>query len=251
MKIDQETLAVLNRCTVSPLVVMLPPGQLDRKLYEKVNKVLIAAGGKWNRSTKAHVFTEDAAGVIEQALLTGEIGNPKQELGVFYTPDRLAFRAAEALQIEPGQMTVLEPSAGVGALAKAARGFGSAPICWDILEKHVNELRADGFTAAQGDFLKFEPKGPLFDRIIMNPPFGKTADALHFLHAVRFLKPGGRIVAIMSAAVMFRATHGYRTIRDMVALADGSIEPLPANSFKESGTSVNAALVVYDKPMEG
>jgi hypothetical protein len=37
----------------------------------------------------------------------------------------------------------------------------------------------------------------------------------------------------------------------MVTLAGGSIEPLPAKSFKESGTGVNTALVVYDKPEEG
>lgn len=259
MKIDQETLAILDRCTTSPCVVVLPEGQLPRELYVKVDKVLRAAGGKWNKRTKAHEFTEDATSVVEQALLTGEIGNPKQELGVFYTPPELARKAASMLRLDRTGLSVLEPSAGMGALAIAAdeadphdRPTGSRLDidCMDILPKHVEALKRRGFAAICADFLKediVDEYAP-YDRIIMNPPFAKQDDARHFLHALRFLKPGGRIVAIMSAAVTFRATQGYRMIRDMVALAGGSIEPLPPGSFKESGTMVNTALVIYDKP---
>lgn len=119
MKIDQETLAVLDRCTTAPCVVVLPEGQLPRELYAKVDKVLRAAGGKWDRRTKSHVFQEDATSVIEQALLTGEVGNPKQELGIFYTPRDLAVKAARLLDLRWSGITVLEPSAGMGALAIA------------------------------------------------------------------------------------------------------------------------------------
>ena len=255
MKIDAETLAVFDRCTTSPCVVVLPEGQLDRKLYEKVNKVLTAAGGKWSRSAKAHVFTEDATDVIEQALLTGEISSQKQELGVFYTPPALARRAAQALRLDRPGLSVLEPSAGMGALAIAARGeaagVGEPDVdCFDVLAKHVTELARLGFTAAQVDFLKAESEDGFqrYDRIIMNPPFARQADARHFLHAVKFLRPGGRMVAIMSAAVTFRETPAYRQVRKMVSDAGGSIEMLPAGSFKESGTGVNTALVIYDKP---
>lgn len=258
MKIDQETLAVLDRCTTSPCVVVLPPGQLERDLYVKVDKVLRAAGGKWNKRTKAHEFTEDATSVIEQALLTGEIGNPKQELGVFYTPTELSRKAAQALRLDHTGITVLEPSAGMGALAIAARDEAQADdercswaeiTCLDILPKHVVELRALGFHAECADFLDEDPE-PIgfYDRIIMNPPFAKHADARHFIHAMGFLKPGGRMVAIMSAALTFRTTSLYTLIRNEVERTGGSIEVLPAGSFKESGTMVNTALVVYDKP---
>lgn len=260
MKIDQETLAVLDRCTTSPCVVVLPEGQLPREMYVKVDKILRAAGGKWNKRTKAHEFTEDATSVIEQALLTGEIGNPKQELGVFYTPPELARKAAQALRLDHTGITVLEPSAGMGALAIAAREAGEADpescsfaniTCLDILPKHVVALRGLRFHAQCADFLDEDPADwEPFDRIIMNPPFAKQADAQHFLHALRFLKPGGRIVAIMSAAVTFRETVGYHKIRQLIA--DGGmgcqIIPLPPGSFKESGTMVNTALVIYDKP---
>lgn len=248
MKIDQETLAVFDRCIIAADTVKLPLGQLERPLYMKVNKVLAAAGGKWSRKAQAHVFDADVVDILEQAMLTGEIGNPKQELGVFYTPPELAFKAAQALRIDPAVTTVLEPSAGMGGLALACREAGSSPICFDILKRHVDALRNLGFTAAQIDFLKLEPVGVLYDRIIMNPPFAKQDDARHFLHAIRFLKPGGRIVAIMSVAVTFRMSRPYSLIRALVADNGGSIEPLPSESFKESGTMVNTALVIYDKP---
>lgn len=245
MKIDQETLAVLDRCTTSPCVVVLPE-QLPRELYVKVDKVLKAAGGKWNRKTRAHVFTEDATSVIEQALLTGEIGNPKQELGVFYTPLLLARKAAGLLRLDRPGLSVLEPSAGIGALAMAARGAGAGDVtCLDVLPKHVATCKELGFYAAEGDFMRWGEPAPTYDRVLMNPPFAQQADAAHFHRALQWLKPGGRIVAIMGAGVTFRETMLYRGIR---ALPDISIEPLPANSFKESGTGVNTALVVYDKP---
>jgi hypothetical protein len=42
--------------------VYLPPGNLDRKTYEAVNKALTAIGGKWTGGkVKAHVFPRDVS----------------------------------------------------------------------------------------------------------------------------------------------------------------------------------------------
>jgi len=256
LQIDQETLAILSECTLAPACVVMPPRQLDRKLYEKVDKVLRAAGGKWNKKTRSHHFEEDATEIIDQAILTGTIGNAKQELGIFYTPPALAKRAAQHLKLDHSGMSILEPSAGMGALAIAARDEAQADdercswaniACFDIVQRHVAALQELGFAATCADFMKVEAE-PGFDRIIMNPPFAKQQDAAHFLHAWGFLKPGGRIVAIMSAAVMFRQTPLYQHVRQMIE-GCGEIVPLPAGSFKESGTGVNAVLVIYDKPL--
>jgi hypothetical protein len=46
---DQEVLDVLRAMTCEGDLAVLNSGQLERKLYEKVNKVLAALGGKWNR----------------------------------------------------------------------------------------------------------------------------------------------------------------------------------------------------------
>jgi type I restriction-modification system DNA methylase subunit len=253
VKIDQETIETLARATISGSTVHLLD-QMERPLYLKVNKVLEAAGGKWNRKLRCHVFEEDPIEVLEQAVLTGSILEPKQELGVFYTPPALAQRAAQALRLDHTGITVLEPSCGMGALAIAAKEQAEADPessswadiqCMDILEKHVAAAHKAGFKAWQGDFLREDPQlVGLFDRIIMNPPFARSADAQHFIHAMGFLEPGGRLVAIMSAGVTFRETTLYRLIRQNAT----SIEALPAGSFKEAGTGVNTALVIYDKP---
>lgn len=243
MNVSQDVIQELDRAEINDHQVRLSSA-IARPLYVKINKVLIAAGGRWNRKAGAHVFDGDPTEVLEQAMLTGTIRQTKQELGIFYTPAKLAERAAKVLEIEPG-MSVLEPSAGLGALATAAGALGGKVCCFDILQLHADALKWAGFSVIRADFLEQQP-GPLFDRILMNPPFAQQADARHFIRAMSFLQPGGRIVAIMSAAVTFRDTPLYRTVRAAVGSSGGYIEALPKGSFKESGTGVNAMLVVYN-----
>ena len=78
MQVDSEVLSVLSRATTNGTALTLV-GQLDRKLYERTNKVLEAAGGKLGPPGKAHVFADDAATRMEQILLTGDIVIPKDE----------------------------------------------------------------------------------------------------------------------------------------------------------------------------
>ena len=88
---------------------------------------------------------------------------------------------------------------------------------------------------------------PKFDRVVMNPPFNKArADIHHVLHAFKFLKKGGRLVAIMPSGVRFRDDKLTNEFRDLV-LSCGTIEDLPEQSFKESGTLVNTVLVILNK----
>lgn len=248
MQVPTDVLAVLDQAAICGSAVTLT-GQLDRKLYERTDRVLKAAGGVWSRKARAHLFPGDAAEALEPVFLTGSIVSAKQEFGRFYTPPDLARRVVALAEIEPG-MTVLEPSAGQGALALEAAAAGAAVFCveldpasHEVLFSHVGErgLRS----AWRGDFLAREPEDLLperVDRVIMNPPFAKGADCRHVLHAHRFLRPGGRLVAIMSAGITFRAAF-HTHVRALVAAYGGSIEPLPPGSFKASGTAVNAAVV--------
>jgi hypothetical protein len=80
----------------------------------------------------------------------------------------------------------------------------------------------------------------------MNPPFERGQDAAHVRHAVSFLKPFGRLVAIVSEGPFFRERRADRDFRDWLADLGGWSEQLPADSFKESGTRVNCRLVVVD-----
>jgi type I restriction-modification system DNA methylase subunit len=81
--------------------------------------------------------------------------------------------------------------------------------------------------------------------VLMNPPFDKKrSDIHHVLHALKFLKPGGRLVAIMPSGVTFREDALTRDFRGIVEARGGHIEELPDRSFKQSGTMVNTVLVV-------
>jgi hypothetical protein len=97
MKVSDDILAVLTAALVDGHSLTLT-GMLDRKLYERTNKVLEAAGGKWNRKAKAHVFEMPAEDAIEQIVLSGEITIP-QDFGYFPTPPAVVERLVELAEV--------------------------------------------------------------------------------------------------------------------------------------------------------
>lgn len=252
-KIDESVLRVLDRSTTDGHKLHLPQEQLDRALYAQVAKVIEAAGGKWVRHARAHVFPADgpsAADAIEPIMLTGEVTFAKQELGAFFTPPAVQKRMFEILKPKPGEV-MLEPSVGRGALAIPAMSAGVIVRALDIHLANIDWMRANtsAITLRQGDFLDpdalldFES---LFDIIAMNPPFAHQADIHHVLRAIEVLRPGGRLCAVMSASVTFRSNKLTLGFRQLIADRKGVIEHLPENSFKSSGTGVNTVLVSFN-----
>lgn len=237
MKVTTDVLEVLDRAeTDGPALTLV--GQLDRSLYTRTNKVLEAAGGKWNRKARAHLFDGDAADAIEQVILTGEITTP-QEFGYFPTPPAVVERLLDLADLAPG-MTVLEPSAGTGAIAGPAAARGCHVDCIEIDHKRALAISDAGIgrDLAVADFLTVEPS-PDYDRVVMNPPFARQADIAHVTHARRFLRPGGLLVSVMAAGVLFRQGRAEE-FRRLV----GSFEELPDGSFTESGTGVRTVIAV-------
>lgn len=243
MRIDDEVLAVLSAAeTTGPNVALT--GQLDRKLYERTNKVLEAAGGKWNRKARAHVFDGDASDRMDQIILSGSVDVPKDEFNFFPSPPAVVARLMELAEIERG-MHVLEPSAGRGAIALACTAAGATVLCCELMDANYQHLL--GLPELHGvvhmDFLSLLPHHG-YDRVVMNPPFLKQADIKHVTHAHQFLKPDGLLVAVMAAGVTFRTDARTAAFRALVEKHGGHIEPLPENSFKASGTGVNTVIVV-------
>ena len=240
--IPTDALAVLSEGRCDGDKFYLPAKSLDRKLYESVNKVLTALGGKWVTKAKAHVFGEPCEPLIEGAIETGSYVRPG-DMGWFPTPADLATEVVAMADIQPG-MLVLEPSAGEGALATEALAAGGKVTAYEIDLRRAEKLTdIEGVTVAGGDFMQAEPSQQ-FDRVVMNPPFAQRADVKHVLHAIKFLRPGGRLVSIMSAGILFRTDALTMSLRDQL----DHYEALPDDSFKASGTSVRTAVVVYDKP---
>lgn len=243
MRVDNEVMVVLGRAETLGNALTLT-GKLDRNLYTKTNKVLEAAGGKWDRKSKAHIFADDASDRIGQIILTGEIDIPKDEFEFFPTPKDVVERLLELAEIFPGQK-VLEPSAGRGAIAFACADAGGVVNCIELMEANYTFLASDNRlnSVRNMDFMAQAPEAS-YDRVVMNPPFSKQQDIKHVNHALKFLKPDGLLVSVMSASVIFRENALTKEFRDLVHSRNGLIEKLPEAAFKQSGTMVNTVIVM-------
>lgn len=155
---------------------------------------------------------------------------------LFPTPPELAARMVEEADIQPGQQ-VLEPSAGTGNIIEACRraSLSAAVVAVELNTRLAQSLRGrHDIPVVCGDFLEQNGNLGKFDRVLMNPPFANGADIQHIKHAIGFLKPGGRLVAICA--------NGPRQNEALRPIAD-TWEPLPAGTFAEAGTNVNAVLL--------
>lgn len=165
--------------------------------------------------------------------------------GYFPTPQDVITTMLHLAGIKE-QDSVLEPSAGDGAIADAIRErYPDTQLeCIEINHTLADILEKKGHAVTNTDFLDYITHD--FTKIIMNPPFENKQDIDHVLHAYEWLIDGGRLVSVMSASVMFRSDKKSMAFRDFVA-DYGYLQELPAESFKESGTKVNAVLCILDK----
>ena len=181
---------------------------------------------------------------------------PAKNFGAFMTSPEIAAQVIEHARISTGQR-VLEPSAGKAALASAARNAGADVTCVELQPGFAHELRIiHGFAdAIEGDFLALDPAhyAP-FDAVIMNPPFDRGRDCDHVRHALAFLKPGGVLVAIMSARAEYGEDQRHKALHRMIAACEAIYFhgrkwiDLPPGSFAHAGTNVNTVLLAIRKP---
>jgi predicted RNA methylase len=178
----------------------------------------------------------------------GGLHEPKREMarnyGFFPTPDGLAERTVEAadLWIREGKLRVLEPSAGTGQLARRATKAQTSVDCIECQPHLANDLKAAGMYGRVicADFLSLKPETTGgYDRVIMNPPFDRERDIDHVMHALKFLKDDGLLVAIMSAHTEFSESKKAIAFRDHIAKLNGTFSDNPRNSFSSVGTNVN------------
>lgn len=223
--------------------------QLDKSDYAKVDKILNALGGKWDRRSRRHVFTDkDPGDEIANYIQTGRL-EPVEKFDFFPTPVEMARQAASAAMLEPG-MLVLDPEVGTDRLATACAEYVGVAnvICYEIQAKYCDLMIAQGFKVERADFMEIAPE-PIFDACVLNPPFRKQQDIDHVMHAYRFLKPGGRISAIMSLGVTFRSNLKSVRFREFLDAHQAVIKHNRAGAFKESGTMVQTISVVFQKPL--
>jgi phospholipid N-methyltransferase len=169
---------------------------------------------------------------------------------LFPTPMELAERMVIEAEIKPGDR-ILEPSAGMGNILTAIieshpDSKGDIRICeinYNLCK--ILGMNGAGYAVIGNDFMELEAhEAYQFDRILMNPPFADGQDIEHITKALlQHLAPGGRLVAICA--------NGPRQndhLKPLILQWGGTWEPLPADTFKSSGTGVNTVLIVVDRP---
>lgn len=91
------------------------------------------------------------------------------------------------------------------------------------------------------------PRECMYCERVFDAPHGLVSTC-YVRHACNFLRPGGRLVAVMSAGTAFRENRKAVEFRALVDGCGGSLEPLPENTFAAAGTGVRTVLVAMGKP---
>lgn len=188
--------------------------------------------------------------VLPDAPTEDEAKRPSTEvardLQFYWTPDDVAETVIAALPLRGGE-AVLEPSCGDGRMLDVLarwhepREYRQPRTRLDVTgieydAGRAEQARAKGHHVMRANFLQVAPD-PRFDAVVMNPPFYGRHYRLHVDHALRFLRPGGRLVCILPATAHY--DHGF----DL-----GDWHDLPVGSFAAPGTNVPTGYSVIRKP---
>ena len=240
---------ILQECTVVNNVVKLPPVQLDRNQYLEVKKSLELIGGKWKGGkVSGFEFLTDPSDLLAQ-VSKGVKRNIKKEFQFFATPNELADYLVFLADLQ-NHDTILEPSAGQGAILNAINKVSNTvPDCYELMDVNVSVLKQSNyrFNLIGSDFLK-HTKGE-YSKIIANPPFTKNQDIDHLKRMYNALGRGGRLVCITSNSWRNGNQKKQMEFKKWLEDKNYDIEELDAGTFKQSGTMVSANIVIINKPL--
>ncbi len=244
-----DKLAILNKCTVEGNVVKLPDIQLERDTYLEVKKSLELIGGKWKGGkVYGFVFQQDPTELLE-AIASGDKRNLKKEFQFFATPSQLADELVALADIQE-QHSILEPSAGQGAIIQAISRFNSniAKVdCFELMDLNRQILsKIPKANILDDDFLLADIEQQ-YDRIIANPPFTKNQDIIHIRKMYDCLKPGGRLVTVSSKHWSFADDSKPKEFRSWLESLDHQVITNEPGVFKESGTSIPTLTIIINK----
>ena len=144
--------------------------------------------------------------------------------------------------------TVLEPSAGRGALIKAIhRACPSVTVeCYELMPENREFLHSlENVILLDEDFTK-DSVGH-YTKIIANPPFSGNQDIEHVRLMYDRLEEGGTLAAITSQHWKFASEKRCIDFRNWLKEVHGEVFEISAGEFKESGTSISTMAVVIKK----
>ena len=176
--------------------------------------------------------------------------NSRNREGVDYfpTPEPLGYKMMEWANMGEGD-TVLEPSAGHGAIARYAPK-GNQMVAIEPSQSLFTklQLKAGGLGRKfQNTIFENYDISNKHDVVVMNPPFG-TAGATAIAHlgkAFKHLEEGGRVVALIPRGSTDKKFEKWIE-GEKTAVMRAEVE-LPDIVFEKAGTKVVCRVVVVDK----
>lgn len=163
-----------------------------------------------------------------------------QKGDIQFTPPELA-KELVALAGVRKDSRVLEPEAGIGNIADAAKEVTDHVDCIERMTDFCEILKLKKHNVIANDLLTAET-APIYDAVVMNPPFSEECE--HIKRAFDFLRPGGSLVAVCSSSIQWKSTRKYEQFRDWLSEHTHSINECGA---KFEMTGVHTVVLVVDK----
>lgn len=223
-------------------------------LVEKANRELAAFYGE----VLPDAFERD----VSPDDLRPRSNLPAKDLQFYGTPPAVAERLLRDLTLADNAH-VLEPSAGEGSLVEAALARGQYSG-WRVTAIEIQGDRVAKLAARfqlypavriqNANFLNVLSQ-PIYDAVVMNPPFYGTHWMEHVVKAFGCLKPGGKLISILPVTAAVSETPAHVSFRRWVENNDGDrysygrfFRDLPPESFAASGTRINTVVLTMRKP---
>ena len=239
---------ILKHCTLENSILKLPAVQFNKKSYAEAKKWIEEAGGSW-QGGKIQGFTfpfnpERVFSILKE----GKRCDLQKDFQFFETPADIAdWLVMLAGGIYEGD-TVLEPSAGRGALIKAIHRACPSVIvkCYELMPENREFLHTlDNVILLDEDFTK-DNKGS-YTKIIANPPFSGNQDIEHVRLMYERLEEGGTLAAITGPHWKLGSEKKCEEFRTWLDFVGGKTFEIGAGEFKESGTTIATVAVVIEK----
>lgn len=163
-----------------------------------------------------------------------------QKGDIQFTPPELA-KELVALASVRKDSRVLEPEAGIGNIADAAKEVTDHVDCIERMTDFCEILKLKKHNVIGNDLLTAET-APIYDAVVMNPPFSEECE--HIKRAFDFIRPGGSLVAVCSSSIQWKSTRKYEQFRDWLSEHTHSIDECGA---KFEMTGVHTVVLVVDK----
>ena len=200
------------------------------------------------------VLPDAAEPADSPADLRSKSGLPAKDLSFYPTPSAVVERAIRDIHVNE-KTRALEPSAGEGNMVRHLLAQGARV---DAVEIHPDRaatlarMHHPRLSVLEANFLTL-PASPIYDLVLMNPPFYGVHWMEHVVHAWGFVKPRGVLVAVLPITAELGESAKHETFREWVKRETGSrgwrnpFTDLPAESFAASGTKINTVLLTMHK----